>query len=297
VPSKSIFRQTLQSLQNPDHPYRQKLNQLFQNRVEVIDKDKLLSGASLDPESVRKGLVVCVLIYASLRAKNKDDRKLFQENSNLLQFQNQLEGEGLDISAMEVVKSLRPVVVVDESHNATSDLSIEMLKNLAPRFILDLTATPRPQSNIISFVDALALKLENMVKLPVLVYNHPDRADLLANALGLRRKLEQEAIAGEQNGALYRPILLLQAQPKTAGNDQTFADIKKALVHAGIPTHEVAIKTAEIDELKAWPDLQSRDCPIRYIITVNALKDGWDCPFAYILASMANKSSPVHCSH
>ena len=144
VPSKSIFRQTLQSLQNPDHPYRQKLNQLFQNRVEVIDKDKLLSGASLDPESVRKGLVVCVLIYASLRAKNKDDRKLFQENSNLLQFQNQLEGEGLDISAMEVVKSLRPVVVVDKSHNATSDLSIEMLKNLAPRFILDLTATPRP---------------------------------------------------------------------------------------------------------------------------------------------------------
>lgn len=40
-------------------------------------------------------------------------------------------------------------------------------------------------------------------------------------------------------------------------------------------------------------DLLSPDCPIRYIITVNALKEGWDCPFAYVLASLANKTSQV----
>lgn len=40
-------------------------------------------------------------------------------------------------------------------------------------------------------------------------------------------------------------------------------------------------------------DLLSKDCDIRYIITVNALKEGWDCPFAYILASLANKTSKV----
>ena len=37
----------------------------------------------------------------------------------------------------------------------------------------------------------------------------------------------------------------------------------------------------------------SKDCPVRYIITVNALKEGWDCSFAYILASLADKSSAV----
>lgn len=47
---------------------------------------------------------------------------------------------------------LSPVVIVDESHNAQSDLSIEMLNNLNPSFILDLTATPKANSNIISFV-------------------------------------------------------------------------------------------------------------------------------------------------
>ena len=37
----------------------------------------------------------------------------------------------------------------------------------------------------------------------------------------------------------------------------------------------------------------AEDCPIRYIITVNALKEGWDCPFAYILATLANRTSKV----
>jgi type III restriction enzyme len=32
---------------------------------------------------------------------------------------------------------------------------------------------------------------------------------------------------------------------------------------------------------------------VKYIITINALKEGWDCPFAYILASLADKSSAV----
>src|SRR5690554_7063416 len=37
----------------------------------------------------------------------------------------------------------------------------------------------------------------------------------------------------------------------------------------------------------------SKECEVRYIITINALKEGWDCPFAYILASLADKSSSV----
>lgn len=37
----------------------------------------------------------------------------------------------------------------------------------------------------------------------------------------------------------------------------------------------------------------SKGCAVRYIITVNALKEGWDCPFRYILATLANKSSVV----
>jgi type III restriction enzyme len=31
--------------------------------------------------------------------------------------------------------------------------------------------------------------------------------------------------------------------------------------------------------------------PIRYVITVEALKEGWDCPFAYVLCSLQDMKS------
>ena len=67
---------------------------------------------------------------------------------------------------------------------------------------------------------------------------------------------------------------------------------KNNLISFGIPEEQIKIKTANKDELKGI-DLMSRACEVRYIITVNALKEGWDCPFAYILATLANKTSRV----
>jgi type III restriction enzyme len=67
---------------------------------------------------------------------------------------------------------------------------------------------------------------------------------------------------------------------------------KKTLVDIGISENQIAIKTGDKDELKK-ENLLSPDCPIRYIITVNALKEGWDCPFAYVLATVANRTSAV----
>ena len=70
-------------------------------------------------------------------------------------------------------------MIVDESHHARSELSIEMLANFNPCFVLDLTATPKKRSNIISYVDAVQLKAEHMVKLPVIVYNRDSQAEVL----------------------------------------------------------------------------------------------------------------------
>lgn len=180
-----------------------------------------------------------------------------------------------------------------ESHHATSKLSKEMLQNFNPSFVLDLTATPKNGSNIISFVDARQLKAENMVKLPVIVYNRKSQEDVFVSAISLRRKLENEAVEEQKNGGRYiRPIVLFQAQPRTNDDSTTYDKIKHTLIDMGIPESEIAIKTADRDELKNI-DLSSKDCSIRYIITVNALKEGWDCPFAYILATVANRTSSI----
>ena len=59
-----------------------------------------------------------------------------------------------------------------------------------------------------------------------------------------------------------------------------------------IPAEEIAIKTSEKNELDGV-DLFSKTCKIRYIITVNALAEGWDCSFAYVLISVANLGSKI----
>lgn len=292
VPSITILDQTIKNLKDNSHPYRQKINSHFGNKVEVFDKQSLLQGSSFNATSVEEQLNIFVLSFDSLRAKNKEERKVFQENGNLQSF-GELLGSTEEISLMKVIQALNPVVIVDESHNAESELSVEMLKNLNPCFILDLTATPRKNSNIISFVNAIELKKEHMVKLPVICYNHSDKTEVINSALQLQHKLETLAQEEEKNGGKYiRPIVLFQAQPKNASDNTTFEKLKEKLIELKIPAKQIKIKTADINELKDI-DLNSKDCAVRYIITVNALKEGWDCPFAYILASLADKSSAV----
>lgn len=299
VPWSNLLQQTVNTLSNPEHPYRQKLNSLFNNRVEIYQKEDLLQGSNFNPTVVKDQLSIFVMSFASLRARNKDDRKVYQENGQLEAFVSQYKNnehilDGIDDTALiNVLRSLNPVLVVDESHNAESDLSVDMLKNLNPSFILDLTATPRENSNIVSLVPAIELKKEHMVKLPVIVYNNYDKTEVINNALHLQRKLENLAKKQEaESGKYIRPIVLFQAQPRTKDDNTTFEKLKEQLLGLGIPESHIKIKTANIDELKGI-DLMSKECEVRYIITINALKEGWDCPFAYILASLADKSSAV----
>ena len=299
VPWSNLLQQTVDALSNPEHPYRQKLNALFNHRVEVYQKRDLLQGSNFNPTVIKDQLSIFVMSFASLRARKKEDRKVYQENGQLAAFVSQFENsrhalDGVSNSALiNILRYLNPVLVVDESHNAESDLSVDMLKNLNPSFILDLTATPKDNSNIVSFVPAIALKKEHMVKLPVIVYNSHDKTEVINNALHLQRKLENLAIAQETKGGKYiRPLVLFQAQPKSNKDNTTFEKLKAQLLRLGIPEDHIKIKTANIDELKGI-DLLSKTCEVRYIITVNALKEGWDCPFAYILASLADKSSSV----
>ena len=299
VPSDTILKQTLKNLNDPYHPYRQKINSHFGNAVRVYEKEELLFGQSFSPVEVQEQLSVFVLSVQSFAANNKDGRRVYRENENLMDFPktyqfNDRLVEGADETALiQVISQLNPVVVIDESHNFEADLRIDLLNDINPSFIVDLTATPRNKSNIISFVDAMQLKKNNMVKLPVIVYNHRDTNEVIISAIKLQRELENKAIIEYENGGNYiRPIVLFQAQPNTGDDNVTFDKIKNQLVEIGIPENQIKIKTAQVDEIKN-ENLLSPDCEIRFIITINALKEGWDCPFAYILASLANKSSSV----
>lgn len=302
VPSDPILNQTIKNLSDINHPYRQKLESDFAGRVGVYTKEQLLNGQNFSPDTVGEMLTVCILSYGSLRidSKKKEVRKVYQENGNLFRFaeyfndKKTLLADTPDTALIQVLRQLSPVTIVDESHNAGSDLSVEMLNRLNPSFVLDLTATPRNNSNILCYVDARELKKEHMVKLPVVVYNRTSRQSVIQDAIQLRGSLEHQANAQEATGGEYiRPIVLFQAQPNLKGKEtDTYQKIKQTLIDIGILEEEIAIKTSEVDDISNI-DLMSKACKIRYIITVNALKEGWDCSFAYILASLANKTSTI----
>lgn len=245
----------------------------------MLDKEQGLAGRGLDVSSVNDQLTIFVLSYDSF--KNKEGRKAYQENSALMQLTNYQKASGMavdvegadDTALISALSGLNPIVVVDESHHAKSDLSLGMLRNLNPRFVLELTATPSSKSNVIARVSALELKKEQMVKLPVIVYRRDGKREVVEDAILLQRRLE--LIAGrerEKTGRYIRPIVLFQAERRGADDAETFRKLKEKIVNAGIPDEQIAIRTGNVDELKDV-DLMSEECPIRFIITVEALSE------------------------
>lgn len=300
VPSLSIKDQVLNRFNAAGDGYWLALREALGGQVSVLSKEQLLAGGGqFNADVVRDEVVIAVLVYDSLRAKNKDDRKLYQQNGALASFSTDVAESETDEdidrdSLVAAIASLNPVVIVDESHNAASELSREMLARLKPSCVVELTATPRKGANIVSFVDAMALRDAHMVKLPVVVRNLPDRSAVIAHAIDLRARLEAEAVAEVAEGGAYiRPIVLFQAEPKNKDDSLSFEKLRDELVkqHAINPDW-VKIKTANVDELNDI-DLMADDCPVRFVITVNALKEGWDCPFAYVLATLADRSSAI----
>lgn len=298
VPSDTILEQTYRNLNNPQHPYRQQLNALFNASVRVVNKETALIGQGISFTELRQQLTIFVLGVDSFVEAVRGEKKLpkaYRENENLAFVEAIQTEQSVNIpkadgtSLITYIAKLNPVVIIDESHNFGSYLRVDLLQNINPCFIYELTATPKRTSNVISFVDAMKLKRANMVKLPVIVYNHKSTNDVITSAMALRDKLEKMAESADR---YVRPIVLFQAQSNVDDESINFEKIKAQLIKAGIPEEQVKIKTANKNELKNV-DLMSRQCPVRYIITVNALKEGWDCPFAYILASLANRSSKI----
>ena len=113
VPSNAILEQTVQTLQDKDHPYRHRLDVDFQGRVEVCTKDELLNGQNFNPTSVLEQLTLCVLSYDSLRSAKKDGRLVYRENSALADFVTHFPSahtvEGADDTALiQALNGLNP---------------------------------------------------------------------------------------------------------------------------------------------------------------------------------------------
>ena len=296
VPTDAIRTQTLIGLKNRDHHYRESLDHYFSNNVKVFDfKEALLIKKS----DLEENLCVLVASYGAFRITDKMGRKAYADNGALIEhFQNAKdnnldkdEGGQIKYSLMNVIKLSHPIIIVDESHHTKTELSLDMLKSMNPSFVLEYTATPMKESNIIVNITAAELKEEKMVKIPIYLTNIAKWQETIRDGISKRNELEK--FAKKEKGEYIRPLALVQAeQEKEAPNKIYVKKIFDFLITEGIKEEEIAIKTGVQDQITGI-DLFSENCPIRYIITVSALKEGWDNSFAYVLISVANIGARV----
>ena len=311
VPSKPIREQTLRALRDRQHPYHTALREAGPITVLDLEEAKSVTRATLDTSTT-----IIVATRQAFQVEEEECRKVYQSSGALMHHFDNLsptqrdellsEGEGTDritpYSLANVLRLRRPFVVVDEAHNNRTELAFDMLARFRPSGVMELTATPdleRTPSNVLHSVSAAELKAEEMIKLPVVLETEPNWQQCLADAIGRRDALHKLADEERRTGAAYlRPLVLIQSEPRRAGIETLdFEKVKNELItNHGIPASEIVVATGEekgLEQIDADYKLGIADpaCPVKFVITQKALAEGWDCPFAYILVSMASLSS------
>jgi len=307
TPSTTIRDQTFNRLKKRDDPYHEALHEGLGGPAEVLSMEDALS---LNRSILTSSAVIVVTTIQSYRIDDKDNRKVYEDNGYLMDhFSNlpawvreqlaETESGRVSLSLANVMKLRGPVVIMDEAHNARTKISFDSLARFGPLAVLELTATPQQEhdpgkeeyaSNVLHAVSALQLQRQGMIKLPVELESRENWLDVLSATVERRSALEQRAQSwGQQSGRFIRPIALLQAQPKSKAREtHTVEAIKTALVEQlKVPAERIRIATGDHDDL-GGEDLRGRDCTVEYVITVEKLREGWDCPFAYVLGSVGN---------
>ena len=319
VPSDAIRSQTLNALQTPGHPYRTALEEAYGQRLQVCDLDRV---STLAPTDWGRHTIVVVATIQSFRVEQADTRNVYAFSEAFEYHFKSLPASMLvrlssvpdafvkaeDVTdATPLLKAYvgqpryslanwlalqNPLIIVDEAHNTRTENSFIALKRLNPSAILELTATPLPhQSNVLYQVSAQELQAENMIKLPITLREHAEGwVAAVFGAVQTRQWLETEAQQAQAAGDAYvRPIVLFQAQNV---NDAVPPEtLRQHLIdELHIPEEQIAIATGSQRDLDGV-DVSSPTSPLRYIITVQALREGWDCPFAYVLCSLQPLSS------
>lgn len=295
VPSSAIQTQTLDALKQPRHPYRQALEDAFDGAVAVFD---ISERRQIRPRDFLDKTVVIVATYQAFRVEDKSDRNVYADDENLEDhFRDARRGEGLAVnedgprkgeitlSFANVLHRQRPLMILDEAHNFMTGLSGGTKARLNPAAIIELTATPKPKSNVIAAATAQELKSADMIKMPVHLSQHGSWQQAVAHAVQNRAWLA--GIAANDPGGI-RPIALYQAMPAAEGNEATVEVLKAHLIEVErIPAEAIVIATGDQRGLDGI-NLFDPACKVEHVITVQALKEGWDCSYAYVFCSLAS---------
>ena len=296
VPSEAIRSQTLRILKDRDHPITQSLRRAV-GSIEILDVTEALY---VTPSTLDTHHTIIVGTMQSFKRDDPTGLRVKKENGHLMDHFSRKgipeEAKG-NHSLIDVLRLRQPFVIIDEAHNQGTTLALDTIADFKPSAVLELTATPdrnHTPSNVLRSVSAAVLQAEDMLKLPLELAVHPNWKTILTTALARRQQLEKDATAEQADtGEYIRPVLFIQAEKKHKTQETMTPDrVKEVLIKDfNLPADDIAISIGGLDEI-GDRQMEDPDFP-RIIITVDKLREGWDCPFAYVLMTFRNTTSRV----
>ncbi|QYK47642.1 MAG: DEAD/DEAH box helicase family protein [Phycisphaeraceae bacterium] len=309
APSDAIVQQTLGVLRDRGSRARKALAGAFGGQVTILDVEEALS---VTPAVLSGSCSVIVSTVQSWRVDSTDGRRVYQPaNGDLMGHFDGASEKALAVvergpsgqpvySLGNVLRLRKPIVIIDEGHKFRTKRTFETLKRFSPRAVVEFTATPhvkgkdRVPSNVVVEKSARDLKIENMIKAPIVLRESKQWTDAVRLAVAKRKELARAAEEeGRKTGEYIRPIVLFKAEDNVTGSNNVTVDVlREHLIKEGYATEEeVVIHVGGRKDLPA--NILSPECPVNYVITVDALGEGWDCPFAYVLCTIATLSSSI----
>jgi len=207
--------------------------------------------------------------------------------------------EGLGDGFYRRLQLASPLVVfADEHHLYYGPRFSEAVRDLQPWALVGLTATPHkltPPESIIYRYPLAAAIADRFVKTPVIVGRKDDKHDLATKLLdGLVLLDHKRSIARDwaQRSALAQinPIMLVVAR-NTDEADQIAETIRSDSFRSGrhrdavLVVHSNAKESDEPAALARLAAVESPGSPIRVVVSVAMLKEGWDVKNVYVLLS------------
>lgn len=291
APGRTIRDKTTKNF-TPGNP--KSLTAAMKSRPFLVTKENFKSPATFKAMKDPAVTKVYVFTVQALTSATGDGRETHE-------FQETLGG-----SFYDYLGSLDDLVVfADEQHCYRGAAFSNTIQALNPELVVGLTATPdKKDESLVAYRYPLAAAIaDRIVKIPILVGRRDDRNDdqtKLLDGVTLLRYKEQALAAYCADNELDRvnPVMLVIARDTTeaeeyrkildsVGFDNGAWVGKTLLVHSNLTSDEKEQALADLDAV------EDPSSPVRIIINVAMLKEGWDVKNVYVIASMRASVSDV----
>jgi len=221
VPTTPIKTQTINALKDRSHPYREILDKQFSNEIIIMN---VKDAQSIKKSDIENNLCIIVSTVSAFKADKVESRHVMKDNGNLFpehfeeiskevekNLEKDVNGETI-FSLMNVIKMSNPIIIADEGHHMKTELTTTMFLKMNPSIVVEFTATPLPgsKSNVLVEVGVGELNDENMIKMPIMLWNSQQWQKTIDEGISKRKKLQ--IIADGEKGEYIRPIALIQAE-------------------------------------------------------------------------------------